>query len=190
MREDLYLRRGRKRHRQQNFQTEGGIKRNKNVNFSPPPTLLAHSLHCCVFVSSLFFQFSPKLKSKWIIANLFLWRSCAISVSAWQSICQEPYLPPLHRRIVARLRSSSFSHHTLLENHEFDLSSLLLVLLLLLGKNLVVGLALNWHLLGSFSILFPSGVSSGKSISDKAMSMAIYFAHNKFRFFLFRFCGE
>lgn len=94
-------------------------------------------------------------------------------------------------------------------------------------KNLILGLALKWHLrvpelaaggaidlevvhpkysvksfkanhqpalslsrvIGSisFSLLHLVSVNSGKSISDVAMSVAIYFAHNKFLRF---FCGK
>lgn len=121
----------------------GGGK-NKNVNFPsysdafpPPPTDTV-----CVSLHHLFkaFPILPKLESKWIIANLFLWCSCAISVSAWQSICQEPFSLPSSRMLrlwpVTLPLTHSFSlcvfifltsHHTLLPlNHEFDLSSLLL----------------------------------------------------------------
>lgn len=112
----------------------------------------------------------PELKSKWIIANLFLWRSLVpfLFLLGNQFVGSQP---------IPRLPPSSASHPIFKENHEFDLSSLFL--LLLKTKNIILNLALKWHLSLWFSFHLVS-VNSGKA--SAAMSVAIYFAHNKFPF--------
>lgn len=145
--------------------------RNKNVNFRIHP--LTDTLALAVSFAE-HFQFRPSQRSNrnglsriYFYGALvpFLWLFLL-----WQSICQKPFfsLPLFSHPVLMGSRPSmrlflfppSTSHPTTTSKiiHEFDLSSLML--LLTRKISFILGLALKWHLLrnGSFSssILLPS----------------------------------